>query len=866
VENAIGMDSIGYWYEQHQADVVISLCDAWALSPRMMALMPTVCWTPVDAEPLSQGLSSFFAESGARPLAMSEYGQRIFREGTDGNGADGIDAPYIPHGIPTDLFKPPEDRDALREASGIGPDTFVVGINQANRSGLRKALPEQIAAFAAFWRRHPDSRLLLHMAKNGQKGQDLPLLLRKHGIPEGVAFFPDQGVYSGGVIGMDLMPMIYGSADVWMGCAMAGGFELPLIEAQSCGVPVIATDCSAMTEVAGPHSWLVKGQPFWIGERHEGFWTMPFIHEIDNALEDAWLTRECGEMPALRQASREHALKYDADKILAEFWVPYLDRLEGDLGLKRAAAGQGTPRTVWSPVMFRDELDMLDMRLHETDGLIDRHVIVEAETTHRGVPKPLFFRDNAGRFEAHASQITAVAGGPLPDGKPWVNEHLQRDAAWPVINAEAADSDVVLICDADEIPSRSLLEAARAGELPEVCSVRMRTTLHAVDWEVPAERIPPTCVIATAGYIRRNGGSLAAIRDRRDLYPVIEDGGWHFSWTGGPEAAKRKLETATCHTELIGTPEGDLIADGTRYRTSEDGGGLPVVAAEVDDTWPEWIRERKCPPSWFRPRDRDLSDATLIITAWRRPDYLKRVLDSWVAAEGTAGLRRIVVALAPSDVEAEQRVLIAKAAAALGRDIAVRVDSPPCARVPGPHRAIAEAANAVLADDPGCKFLIFGEEDVQVSSDVLSFIAWGREQAAGRALAVCAHNALGNAWQRDAPDDTDADQSAARFCRSFSPWAWGTWRWTWERVLEPEWDYDLNKGPRGDQLGYDWQLQRTVERYGDVLVPDAARSQNIGRDGGVFAHPEEFEWTQAKSFREVRGDVGYRLAAEGESA
>ena len=43
MENAIGMDSIGYWYEQHQADVIISLCDAWALSPRMMALMPTVC-------------------------------------------------------------------------------------------------------------------------------------------------------------------------------------------------------------------------------------------------------------------------------------------------------------------------------------------------------------------------------------------------------------------------------------------------------------------------------------------------------------------------------------------------------------------------------------------------------------------------------------------------------------------------------------------------------------------------------------------------------------------------------------------------------------------------------------------------------
>ena len=62
-----------------------------------------------------------------------------------------------------------------------------------------------------------------------------------------------------------------------------------------------------------------------------------------------------------------------------------------------------------------------------------------------------------------------------------------------------------------------------------------------------------TCVIATAGYIRRNGGSLAAIRDRRDLYPVEDSGGWHFSWTGGPEAAKRKLETATCHTESAPT-------------------------------------------------------------------------------------------------------------------------------------------------------------------------------------------------------------------------------------------------------------------------------------------------------------------------
>ena len=324
VEHAIGMDSLGYWYEQHRADLVISLCDAWALSPKLFALMNSACWTPVDAEPLSQGLKDFFAESNARPVAMSRYGHRLMTEG-------GLEAAYIPHGLPMDLFKPPEDRDALRAESGFSPETFVVGMNQANRSGLRKALPEQLTAFARFHQRHPDSRLMLHMTKNHPKGQDLPLLLDRLGVGEGVAFFPDSGVYSGGLIGMEHMPMIYGAADVWLGCAMAGGFELPLLEAQACGTPVIATDGSAMTEVAGPHSWLVRGQPFWVEERHQGFWTMPLIDEIDAALEAAWQAREDGSIEQVRKAGREHALQYEADKILREHWVPFLSEVEASL-------------------------------------------------------------------------------------------------------------------------------------------------------------------------------------------------------------------------------------------------------------------------------------------------------------------------------------------------------------------------------------------------------------------------------------------------------------------------------------------------------------------------------------------------------
>jgi glycosyltransferase involved in cell wall biosynthesis len=334
--NSMGMDVISYYYEKWRADVVIALTDCWAMNPQTMRLMNTVCWTPVDSNPLGAGIRDFLDESNATPLAMSKFGQRLFREAA-------YDAGYIPHGLPVDIFRPPEDREALRAESGFAEDDFVILLNQANRSGLRKALAEQVAAIAEFRRRHPDLRVraLFHMAKNHEKGQNLPLLLDKHGIGEGVAFFPDQGVYAAGEIEMADMPGIYGAADVTLAAAMAGGFELPIAESQLCGTPVITTNGSAMTEVAGPHSWLVPAQDFWVQPTHEAFWDMPLIghkcsacgHEdgIVAALEGALLAKQDGRMEALRKTSREHALQYDADVILRDFWKPYLEGVEASL-------------------------------------------------------------------------------------------------------------------------------------------------------------------------------------------------------------------------------------------------------------------------------------------------------------------------------------------------------------------------------------------------------------------------------------------------------------------------------------------------------------------------------------------------------
>lgn len=258
--------------------------------------------------------------------------------------------------------------------------------------------------------------------------------------------------------------------------------------------------------------------------------------------------------------------------------------------------------TVWCPVMFRGELPMLECRLNELDGFDVQHVVVEAPMTHRGVTKPLVYGLTRSLFRRWSDRFHYVIDNDLRAGAdPWVNEHHQRNSAWRVIDELGADGDLVIIGDLDELPSAELL----AWEGPWITAVRMRTCVFAVDWEVAAP-LPPTCVAARLGFLRSRitgATGLAELRDSRGVYPQFARGGWHLSWLGGPEAQKQKLDTATCHTELLNSPEGKLIADGTRYRTGENGGGLAVKPVDVDESWPRWVFERRCPATWFRPRE-----------------------------------------------------------------------------------------------------------------------------------------------------------------------------------------------------------------------------------------------------------------------
>ena len=295
-----------------QPDLVITLGDIWVMDPNLLRQLPLAHWLPVDTRPQSRADRQCIDGSGAQLIAFSQFG-------FDRMKAAGYDPLYVPHGIDTGIFRLPENRDEIRRTLGL-EDSFVIGCNAANNDAIRKALPEIMLAFSRFLSRHPDAVLALHTGVHQDGGQDLECVAENLGITDRVRCV-DQYRYACGINTAQDMADWYGMLDVLCATSYGEGFGLPIMEAQSCGIPVITTDASSMTEL-NPYGIRVSGQPFWNGV-HKGWWTAPSIAEIDEAFETTYQNRDSVD----RDKLREFALEYDVNTVMDKYMAPALEEL-----------------------------------------------------------------------------------------------------------------------------------------------------------------------------------------------------------------------------------------------------------------------------------------------------------------------------------------------------------------------------------------------------------------------------------------------------------------------------------------------------------------------------------------------------------
>jgi glycosyltransferase involved in cell wall biosynthesis len=301
-----------------QPDVTIALMDVWKLGPLADALKDrnVAGWVPVDCTPLSRLDAQFFRQSGVRPIAMSHFGETQLREA-------GLNPLYAPHVVDRETFRPlsADDRAKYRAAMGLEEETFLIGLCAANNDGTRKAFPEQFEAFRQFHRKHPQARLWVHSIAKSARGLDLERLAAELGLEPTSIRITDTYPQVAGMFNEGLLADWYGVLDVLSGCSYAEAFGVPLIEAQACGTPVVATMGSAMREMRGA-GWGVVSEQFW-NPVHGAWWERPRIDAIARGY-----ARALDGRGRRRAAAREFTEEFDAQStVIAEGWKAIVEEL-----------------------------------------------------------------------------------------------------------------------------------------------------------------------------------------------------------------------------------------------------------------------------------------------------------------------------------------------------------------------------------------------------------------------------------------------------------------------------------------------------------------------------------------------------------
>jgi glycosyltransferase involved in cell wall biosynthesis len=304
---------------------VLTLGDVWVLDANLLRELPLAHWLPADCRPMSTADRGVVEASGAQLVAMSRFGLDRFRD------AGFTSALYVPHAVDMGVWKIPQDRAKLREATGIREDTFVIGVNAANNDAIRKAPAEMMLAFAKFAATRDNVLLSLHTGVHCDGGQDLECLAENLGITDKVVVV-DQYRYSAGLIPAEGLSDWYGCIDVLLASTYGEGFGIPIVEAKACGVPVITTRCSSMEEI-NPDGIQVDGEPFWNGV-HRGWWIRPSVAGMVAALEQAYEQRHDVDQAKLRESAAE----YEVGNVAEKYMRPAVDEL-----LERMAAKRGVP-------------------------------------------------------------------------------------------------------------------------------------------------------------------------------------------------------------------------------------------------------------------------------------------------------------------------------------------------------------------------------------------------------------------------------------------------------------------------------------------------------------------------------------------
>lgn len=338
-------------YDDHKADLLITLVDVWVLR-QMDPRLKWVPWMPVDHDPIPPLVLDAVKKSPGmiKPIAMSKFGVKQLND-------NGVDCYYIPHTVDTNLFSPnPAIRESGRERYGW-KNKFVIGTVATNHAE-RKNWNAMMQAVKMFEAKHP-GEIIFYMHTNLTDSRGINLASMRANLKmEEYTRVPSIAQMNIG-ISQETMAATYNVFDVFLLPSKGEGFGVPLIEAQSCGVPVITTNCTAQPELVGG-GWLInKLRKEWTAQASWQYNCDP--EEIVEKLELAYQAWKDGSIKEIGEKARAKMLaEYDEDYVYSTYWPSVLADIENQIAKPKNMEGIQRWRLAFIPqsIVPRKVLDL----------------------------------------------------------------------------------------------------------------------------------------------------------------------------------------------------------------------------------------------------------------------------------------------------------------------------------------------------------------------------------------------------------------------------------------------------------------------------------------------------------------------------
>ncbi len=271
-------------------------------------------------------------------VAMARFGQKQVKDYYN------LDVKHIPHGCEPDRFYKltDEERNQLRAKYRL-QNKFVIGVVARNQP--RKYLDRSLKAMKLNCDKIPNAILFLHMDPNDMAGQifNLESMVKKLGLENRVLF---SGMQAHKGFDWSQMNEVYNLMDIFLLTTSGEGFGIPIIEAMSCQVPVLATDYTTTPE-------LVLENKSGLGIKLSGVETINMFNENskdydvkafngtltgswevergmcdveDCAKKIIWMYEHPEECKVMGENGRKAVLeKYDFNKLIAPAWEKLLN-------------------------------------------------------------------------------------------------------------------------------------------------------------------------------------------------------------------------------------------------------------------------------------------------------------------------------------------------------------------------------------------------------------------------------------------------------------------------------------------------------------------------------------------------------------